>query len=320
MKKVLIAAATGVAALLLTGCSSYSTGPDQVVLHYGGGPIEASNYKGCAAESQRSLAEGPGDVYYYYPSGQRNYTFANGGESGPLTVVTKDNVTMTVPGIASFELNTSCTPITVNGKEYPGGSLQLFHELVGNKYDAYLDDEDGPNRSDAGWVKMLNDYVGKQLDRAADSAAKKYTWRELYTDAKKKAEFEKEVAALVPQYVKQLAGGDFFVNWSILINSLTPPENVVKALNDEQAAVAQANAAKAKAVADAQTAQAQADAEVAVQKAKALAAAQEAKAIEELVKVLGVDGYIKLRAIQDGRISVLPIPDGSSVLVNPSKP
>jgi regulator of protease activity HflC (stomatin/prohibitin superfamily) len=304
-----VAAAAG--ALLLTGCSSYSTGPDQAVLHYGGGMIEASNYKGCSGPSQRSLAEGPGDAYYYYPAGQRNYTFADGGESGPLTVVTRDNVTMTVPGIATFTLNTDCAD--------NGGVLRAFHEKIGLKYSAFVDDEDGPNRSDAGWVRMLNDYVGKQLDRAADSAAKKYTWRELYTDAAKKAEFEKEVASTVPVFVKQLAGGDYFTNWSILINSLTPPENVVQALNDEQAAVAQANAAKAKAIADAQTAQAQADAEIAVQKAKAAASEQEAKAIENLIRVLGIDGYIKLKAIEDGRVSILPIPAGSSVIVDGKK-
>jgi regulator of protease activity HflC (stomatin/prohibitin superfamily) len=309
-KKILGAVGVALGALLRTGCSSYDTGPDQVVLHYGGGLVESNSYKGCASESQRSLVEGPGDNFYTYPSGQRNYTFADGGESGPLTVVTKDNVTMTVPGIATFELNTDCAD---------GNStlLRSFHENIGLKYSAFINDDDGPNGSDAGWVKMLNDYVGKQLDRAADSAAKKYTWRELYTDASKKAAFEREIATTVPVFVKQLAGGDFFKNWSILINSLTPPENVVQALNDEQAAVAQANAAKAKALADASTAQAKADAEIAVQKAKAAASEQEAKAIENLIRVLGIDGYIKLKAIEDGRVTFYPLPEGSSVIANP---
>jgi regulator of protease activity HflC (stomatin/prohibitin superfamily) len=309
-KRILGAVGVALGALLLTGCSSYDNGPDQVSLHYGGGVIESNAYKGCASESQRSLMEGPGDVFYTYPAGQRNYTFANGGESGPLTVVTKDNVTMTVPGIATFELNTDCA-------DDVSEILRSFHENIGLKYDAFIDDNAGPNGSDQGWVLMLNDYVGKQLDRAADSAAKKYTWRELYTDASKKAAFEQEIATTVPVFVKQLAGGDYFKNWSILINSLTPPENVVQALNDEQATVAQARAEKAKALAEAETAKAKADAQVAVQEALARASEQEAKAIENLISVLGVDGYIKLKAIQDGRVQILPIPEGSSVIAQP---
>lgn len=309
-KRLLGVVALAAGAVLLTGCSSYDNGPDQVSLHYGGGMIESNSYKGCASESQRSLMEGPGDVFYTYPAGQRNYTFANGGESGPLTVVTKDNVTMTVPGIATFELNTDCA-------DNVSTILRSFHENIGLKYDAFIDDNAGPNGSDQGWVLMLNDYVGKQLDRAADSAAKKYTWRELYTDAAKKAEFEREVATTVPVFVKQLAGGDYFKNWSILINSLTPPENVVQALNDEQASIAEAKAKETRAIADARAAEAKANAEVEVQKALARASEEEAKAMENIIAVLGIDGYIKLKAIQDGRVEILPIPEGSSVIVQP---
>ena len=41
---------------------------------------------------------------------------------------------MTVEGVANFVLNTVCEPLAIGGMTYPGGALQRFHELIGNRY------------------------------------------------------------------------------------------------------------------------------------------------------------------------------------------
>ena len=43
----------------------------------------------------------------------------------------------------------------------------------------------------------------------------------------------------------------------------------------------------------------------------------ELQSIKALVAVLGPDGYVAYQAIKDGKISVIPIPQGSSVVVQP---
>ena len=54
-------------------------------------------------------------------------------------------------------------------RRYPGGPLQRFHELIGNRYAAYMT-EDG-FRSD-GWRQMLSIYIARPLDTAIDRPAR----------------------------------------------------------------------------------------------------------------------------------------------------
>jgi hypothetical protein len=47
-KKIMAAAGAAVlGAMVLTGCSSVSTPPDQVALHYKAGPIESTKFSDC---------------------------------------------------------------------------------------------------------------------------------------------------------------------------------------------------------------------------------------------------------------------------------
>lgn len=297
MKKLALLIGLLMGALVLTGCSSVNTQPDTVALQYGGGLADAS-FKGCTPASTHSYS-GPGDVYYYYPYGQRTYTFDDGGESGPISVVTKDNVTMTLPGAVTFKLNTEI-------KDGTCPVLKAFHENIGIKYSAYFNDGEGTNGEDSGWVTMLKTYVGNQINRAANDAAKGFTSTQLYSDAKSKKEFEQAITEDIPALVRQFSGGDYFVDWTIVLKQIQPPQAIVDAYNNQQAAVAAAAAAKQAA-----------DAQVAVENAKALQTEAQAKSIRTLVELLGVQGYIQYKAIEEGKVTVLPVPQGSSVIVNP---
>lgn len=269
--------------------STASTGPDQVALHYKGGAFTSKRFSDCIAPSNR-VFDGPGDSHFAYPSSQTNYVFdADPGSDGnQITFVTRDGIEMAVEGVTNFLLNTSCEPITIGSVRYTGGALQRFHELIGNRYQAYMT-EDGQRSS--GWRQMLNVYIARPLDTAIDRAGQNYTYTELYTDPTKKAAWEKDVLEQLPDLINRQTDGDteFFLNFAITLQKPEPPQAIKDALVKQQEAVARAKAAEAEASAR----EAAAKAQIAVEKA-------EAAKINERIKVLGRDGYLKQYAIDRG--------------------
>jgi len=264
------------AAVPAMAVTTVSTAPDQVALTYNSGPLQSKKFDACVGASTRAF-DGPFDKHYSYPASQRNFNFSgdSGSDSDPFTIVSRDGIEMSVGGVANFLLNTDCR------------TLQKFHELIGNRYRAYMD---GGDVSD-GWLNMLNVYIGKPLDTAMDRAAQKYVWRDLYNNPATKAAWEKEVVEQLPILVDRQTDGeeDFFQNFALTISKPEPPQSLKDAVTAEQTQVAQARAAQAKAQADRLAAQAQ----IFVQRA-------EAAKIAERIKVLGIEGYLRTLAIEKG--------------------
>ena len=124
------------AALVLTGCSIANPTSSEVSLQYGAGMFDSRKFVEC--ETERDVSDVLDD-HYYYPSGQRDFTFGDGEgiDSAPLTSTTQDSQEIKVTGTVKFTLNTDCTPFTdPTGKAWPGGKLQMFHELIAGKVDA----------------------------------------------------------------------------------------------------------------------------------------------------------------------------------------
>ena len=288
----------GMVALAVAGPSTISTGPDQVALHYKGGAFSSKVFSDCVAPSNR-VFDGPGDTHVAYPSSQTNFVFSETNSDGaPITFVTKDGIEMTVEGVANLLLNTSCEPIKLGNTTYKGGALQRFHELIGNRYSAYMT-ADG-QRSE-GWNRMLSVYIGRPLDTAIDRAGQNYTYTELYTDPSKKAQWEADVLTQLPELVNRQTNGDteFFTNFAVTLQKPEPPQAIKDALVTQQEAVARAKAAEAEAAAKQKAAEAQ----IAVEKA-------EAAKIAERIKVLGRDGYLRQYAIDHGLNPYQPSPNG----------
>lgn len=274
------------AALLTAGCSA-AVGPDQAGVEYNGGVIQATKFTNCAKTGTREY-RGPGDHIYLYPAGQRSYEFSDkkdSADTGPISVVSKDNLQMDVSGVATFSLNTDCD------------TLRRFHEQIGIKYKAY---------TDAGWLKMLGTYLRQPLDRAMDQAAKKYPWKDLYSNPAVKRQWEQEVGQQVVAQVNATAGGQFFCapsftgkgqcgSFNLTLQQPQPPQNVRNALAQAQEAAEQAEA----------------------QKNRNVQVRTELDAIRDLVKVLGPDGYVLYQAIKDGRITVVPVPQGGNLNITP---
>jgi regulator of protease activity HflC (stomatin/prohibitin superfamily) len=293
-RKALLAALVLVVLVVVpsTAVTSVSTAPDQVALAYNAGPFQSKRFASCIGTSTREF-DGPFDKHYAYPASQRNYNFSGdrSSDTDPFTIVSRDGIEMTVGGVANFLLNTECA------------TLQKFHELIGNRYRAYMDGDD----ISGGWLDMLGVYIGKPLDTAMDRAAQKYTWRELYNSPEVKAAWEKEVVEALPVLVDRQTDGeeDFFQNFALTISKPEPPQALKDAVTNEQTQVAQARAAEAKAAADKLAAEAQ----IAVQRA-------EAAKIAERIKVLGVEGYLRALAIERGQNPFQPS-YGAAVVESP---
>jgi len=216
--------------LVVTGCSSVSNGPDEAALHYEDGPFSNKKFHNCVDPSDREY-DGPGDQFYKYPTSQRNLDFSKdkGADAGPITFVSKDGIEMSVTGVLNFRLETSCKPVTVAGKKYDGGVLQFFHELIGNRYDAYNDDDD---QTSDGWVKVLRIYMYKPLDTAIDRAGQQFTYQQLYNDASVKAQWEQSVLEQLPGLVDRQTDGDveFFKDYALTLQKPNPPQAIKDAL------------------------------------------------------------------------------------------
>lgn len=239
--KVLAAlAAVGV----LAGCSTVSTAPDEVALHYSGGSFDSQQFQDCVDPSTRQR-DGMSENYYIYPAGQRTYKFdgSDSAEQNTITATSQDNVRMSITGILRFELNTDCD------------ALRDFHETVGAKYEAYTKpDQDEGLASDGtavGWNDMLRDYLGQALQRAVQTATAAFSWNDLYLDPSTRETFEQAVSEALPAEVARLADSNsYFQNFSITLQQPQPPGDLLAQIQQQQVAAQQVDTINAQAAAN----------------------------------------------------------------------
>lgn len=270
--------------IMLFNVTSISTEPDQAGLWYKAGPLTSTHFDHCVGPGTRQLFGGLDDETYTYPAGIRTYEFHAGGSQdvAPVKALTKDNLELTVSGVVRFQLNTDCKV------------LQKFHEQIGLKTNSFMN---GDKTSD-GWNTMLATFLQQSLQRAVNEATQDFNWKDLYSSTEVKANWEKKVAELLPTYVKQGMGDEYFDNYSLTIQKPELPGDLLKALQDTQTAVEQNNA----------------------QKQRNTQVETEIQSIGKLVAILGPEGYNTYQAIKDGKINVMPIPQGSSFNVTSPAP
>lgn len=217
--------ALALAALLLVvaACSTVDTSPAQVALHYSGGSWESQSFVECVPTGTQQNFNSPGDHYYYYPTGQRDYRFKNepGADSGPIKVTSKDQVELTVSGSLTFDFAARCDKeyVDKDGRKWPGGILQKFHEDLDKNGAAATDD--GEPMTGA-WGDILRMYIGDTLDRIADNEALKFTTAELNASEAKKGEWEKAVLDALPKRLNERTGGEAY--FTITTTSLQKPD------------------------------------------------------------------------------------------------
>lgn len=265
--------------LVLTGCATASTGPDVKAVHQEGGIASAKKTVDCLDPSTRS-GYNPGDSYFGYPARQVSFdaSTAKGAERGRFTIVSKDNVELYQPVSVTFNLVPDCD------------TLIKFHNTIGARYKAYLDDASGSSADyPQGWVDLLNFVIGKPLDQTLDRIAQEKEWRLLWNDPTTRTEVETEVTATIETLVNRQAGGDFFENFNVLLQKPDPVnEALVDAISAEAAGIAQARAAEEKAKAD----------EIAAKAQEALAVAQAKTRKAEIEGYGGIDAWLMYQCIQ----------------------
>lgn len=291
MKKWIVAP---LAVLALAGCANMETQADQQGLRYSGGFLfaEAPAFMECQPPSSQSYGADAGDNTYVYPAGQRTFTFrsdpanpavaAPGADSPSLTVSAPSPgggqpIVMTVAGVVTFTPNFSNCD-----------AFREFHEQIGRKVDAWTPE---------GWVKMIGTYIKDPTDRAVDNGALGFDWVQLSSDANAKARWEQTVASQLPEMIRTLSGAekgkDYFTVNTVLLQRPDLPADVVAAIQRTEAARQEAQTAD--------------QVRIAAESFPGGLAAYQAFQAQQAIN----------DAIRSGRVQVLPVPQGSPIIVNP---
>lgn len=296
MKKI-VGLILGASIFAVTACSSVSTSGSTVALQYANGPFDTKAFTKCWSENQKDLSNDPGDDYFYYPAGQRDYDFGDGEgkDSGPFESTTSDNITVKTSGVVKFELNTECKEYTdPSGKKWTGGVLQYMHETLTNQKGAF-GGEDG-NMNQPSWSKFLTAYLGAAADKAVDNSTLRFNHLELNNNVEKKVQWEAGVKQDAENIVKTLTQGvPIFKVTAVVLQKPKLPDTIEAGLR------------------------AQVEAELANKKAETeLSFAKNfpggIPAYQEFQKQQAIN-----EAIRTGKVPVIPIPAGSDVIVNAGK-
>jgi regulator of protease activity HflC (stomatin/prohibitin superfamily) len=276
MNNKLKVVSTVAAGLLLAGCG-VSTTPSTTKLRVGDGMIEDPVYKECIPAGERRSAP-TNDAYYSYPLSERDLdmTGQDGGDLPPITVVSKDNVTMAVPIRLAFNMVTDCK------------SLQEWHTAYGERYQAFLEDD---GTTTEGWLLALRKIMADPLDARLDEIAKNYDWIDLYNQAEAQNEVESAVRDGIEQTVDSAADGHYFEDFNVLVKKPVPTDRgLLQTINRAQKDFAAAEAKIRQAEADER--QAQAELNVAQARAKKKAA--------EIAGYGSFDNYLEFVMVNNG--------------------
>lgn len=291
MKKILVAIMFLM--VVLSGCASYDVDNDQTGVEVDGYHMVKTDKKlvDCHDAGQSGWG-GSGNDMFYYPAGQRTYSFtgeSSEAEAKPFPVVTLDSQTLHQPGFLKFTLTSDCD------------ALFDFHKKVGLKYKAYTSE---------GLKRLEGDYLAVAIGNALNDAVGKYNWKEYYQSSTIRTTTETEMIADIQDSVNQSLGSD---DW-IKINSITLAKPII---SDDLAAGLES----------VQTAQLAAQAQqqqnaVNRKKYSSLADCVNGFTDDEGIVYAGLDPET-CRVIflaEHGDIPFYPIPVGGSVVVNNGAP
>ena len=259
-----------VSCVALTGCIGPTPEQQTVSLQYEGGRFvrTAPDFSRCVIGGQRGDYDF-GGTDFTYPANQRvvDFTGGTGSDRGPITIVSKDGIEMSVGGSLQYQLNTDC-----GGQ---GGVIRQFHEELGRRYAASF--EQGPESIPSGWREIQRLYLETPLETAMDRAAQNYNWLDLYKNPGTKVAWENDVRRALPNEVNRSTPGEaeFYLSLEPRIGAPTPAGergNAVKAaITAGEQRIAEAKAREAEAKAN----EAAARAQIAVARAQAEARRQE---------------------------------------------
>lgn len=288
-------------AIALSACTTIGTGASELALQYEGGAFETNSYYSCVSDAGSRDAVDWGDDVYYYPLGQRDFSFGGKGDdkdAPAITSTTQDGQEISLSGTVKLTLTLSCAEFTdPAGKKWPGGSAQFFHEKIGNKdphQPAY--NTEGATGYGEGWSKMLQQYVGFALNNSLDNDTTRYTLDQLTLNSEKKNAWQANVKESLPATLKAMTFGvTIFQVETVLLEK----PGVAKVVSDARA---QKIAAQEQVAAS----------DVIASRAKTWPGGLEA--YQRFLREQATN-----KAIESGKVPVLIVPEGSPVIASAGK-
>jgi hypothetical protein len=265
------------------GCGMASSAVNERCLVYGGGIIESKDFKDNLDPGRTNEIIGFGDSTYCYRTDQRSYV--SGVDSDPVEVVSQDDVRLLTDYQLFFKLNQDPEV------------LRRFHENLGVKTDAWTND---------GWTAMLAEYFEPQIERALETAALAYPWRDLYASEDTRQQFQNDTVARVKANIREVIGDDYFcgptyggpdsecTDFTFTVSKPAPTDpGIVEAVEQEQTAAARTVA----------------------QEQENLRVEKQLESERQLVELYGPEGALLREAIKAGGIQFMVIPEGGTVAV-----
>lgn len=265
-------------------CGYESSKINERCLVYSGGITEDAKFQEFMEPGRNNKSVGFGSTAYCYRTDQRSYIgrAEQGTDTGPVQVVSKDDVRMLAEYQLYFKLNMD------------DEVLKAFHTNLGVKTEAWTED---------GWTQMLREYFEPQIERSLEAAALQHDWRPLYANEEARAAFNRDTVENLKRNIREVIGGNYFCGPSYagpgtecgdftFTVGKPRPENgdIVAAIEAEQTAKARLDA------------QATENNRIAAQ----------VNGERELVALYGADNAVLLEAIRSGKVETFVVDPGGN--------
>jgi hypothetical protein len=204
--RVLALAVAGVALLLGSAACTITPQPDEIKLHYHGGPLEGNSFDRVVLPGDSAGNWNVADTTIGLPTSLRTWNIAPGSadQDAPIVAPAKDNVPVAVWLQVNMLLNTN----TDDAEGFPGGTLREFWEVIGRRYKA---DTEG------GWLDMMAVTVVPALTKAVTDTVRAYDSEPLvYNTDGVYSEVQPEIGRRFQAELERLSGGDFFCGTSFV--------------------------------------------------------------------------------------------------------
>jgi hypothetical protein len=296
MKKIFIILAVALG-LFLTACSSDGyTDLSMKTLRYEKGSTQGGQFVECIDPGEKIVTN---DSLYPYPTTQRENVwdsdqFGQGSRSADhndLEVLDKNGVIVYLKVKVPFFLNTDCSPVTVGGREYKGGTLQVFHEMIGKTRQAYFNEDGSYNN---GWLWAMDNYISSSVVDYLKREARLFTADELYNNVEIRENLQTGLTEALPDLVNATMETDLefykFPQSSVKIYDVRPEQEYLSIFKERQAAEERARTAEINR--EAKVEEAEANAKIAQAEAKVKQA--------EIEGYGGFENWNKAKAVENG--------------------
>ena len=284
MKRILIALFLTIGLLTMGACANYQTSVDQQAVHEEGGPLTNPKLKNCYGPGEKGRDQFFGEKFRLYPAGPRNWLFdnVNGADTEPFSVYVKSPAVQGEKAGQSIALKMGGEAAMTLTRDCE--LLKKFDSNWGRKFAAYMTEHD--QQTPEGWDTFLSSKFNPALQNGLNYALRNYTYDQIVSDPDIRRKAQDEVAEAAQNELNRSLGEDYFENVKVTLYQPVLPEAIQKNIEQNEAA-----------------------------KQFNTKVQTEIDTMKELVDILGPSGYIQYKALQDGKISVLPVPQGSGVTI-----